>query len=90
MQIIQESLLRRERPDSNNSIQKFSEIRKDGRPRVRLHSTEVTACVEIADGQLAVGKPDEKGRDKEVWENNPVCQYKPRRWYSLGEKLTRR
>ena len=78
MQVIQESLLRRERPDSNNSIQKFSEIRKDGRPRVRLHSTKIAACVEIADGQLAVGKPDEKGGDKEVFENNPIYQYKPK------------
>jgi hypothetical protein len=34
MQIIQESLLRRERFDNKNSVQKFSRAGKDRRPRV--------------------------------------------------------
>ena len=85
MQVIQESLLRRERSDSNNSIRKFSKIQEDGWPRVGLRPTKIPACVEIANGQLAVGKPDENGRDKEVRENNTVYRYQPKRWYSLGK-----
>ena len=35
---------------------------------LRPHSTKITPCVEVTDGQLAVCKPDENGRDKEVRE----------------------
>jgi len=35
---------------------------------LRLHSTKITPCVEVTDGQLVVCKPDENGRDKEVRE----------------------
>ena len=52
---------------------------------VGLHPTKIPTCIEIADGQLAVGKPDENGRDKEVRENNTVYRYQPKRLYSLGE-----
>jgi len=70
MQIIQESLLRRD-----------PKVLRNPKRWTTSCLTEVTACVEIVDGQLAIGKPDEKGRDKEVWENNPVNRYKPKWWY---------
>ena len=40
-----------------------------------LRPTKIAACVEITDGQLSVGQPDENGVDKEVRESNTDYRY---------------
>lgn len=48
--VVKKSLLSGEGADSHYSLQEFAEIGKNGATRIRLHSTQIAACVEVSDG----------------------------------------
>ena len=70
MKVVKESPLCREGSDGDNTLQQLPEIGKDGRACVGLHSSQVTAGIQVADCQLAICKADEEGWDQKVRKYN--------------------
>ena len=48
MKVVKESPLCREGSDGDDTLQQLPEIGKDGRSRVGLHSSQVTASIQVA------------------------------------------
>jgi len=70
VQIIQKPILSRECPDSDDAFQKFTEVRENGRSRVRLHASKIASGVQVANGEFIIPKTNEKCRDEETREND--------------------